>query len=144
MHKKLAAVFILFFIIACVVSVPANCKIPRLQACQKIDSDRPPDDPFPKDYQIAIKAHLRETLNDPYSIRDLKISVPEPTKIPLDDSTKGYAYFWASCISYNAKNLYGAYTGIQRYTLVFAKTKQGYTTILDQFRYCDAGIVPMN
>jgi hypothetical protein len=112
MHKKLAAVFILFFIIACVVSVPANCKIPRLQACQKIDSDRPPDDPFPKDYQIAIKAHLRETLNDPYSIRDLKISVPEPTKIPLDDSTKGYAYFWASCISYNAKNLYGAYTGI--------------------------------
>src|SRR5271168_3993370 len=66
MHKKLAAAFILFFMIVCVISVPANCKIPSLQACQKIDSDRPPDDPFPKDYQIAVKAHLRETLNDPY------------------------------------------------------------------------------
>jgi hypothetical protein len=74
------------------------------------------DDPgaYPGDYERVINAYLHYNLKDPYSIRDL--SIDKPTK--ADTWTELYPFVlhaWRSCVTYNAKNSYGAYVGIKTY-----------------------------
>jgi hypothetical protein len=65
----------------------------------------------PSDYRQQVAASLRSSLKDPYSVRDARISLPTRTFAGL---------IWggtipAVCLRYNAKNSFGAYTGIKTY-----------------------------
>jgi hypothetical protein len=85
---------------------------------------RPPmpagyDDPGPAPQNVvpSVVAKLRQTLKDPYSLRDLRICAPNA----------GRAYYglewkrarWSSMIALNSKNSYGGYTGVSVFSVSF-------------------------
>ncbi len=69
---------------------------------------------IPSNYRAQIAAHLKKTLKDPYSVRDAEIS--EPTTIFVGLVNGGSAP--GACIRLNSKNSFGAYTGLQTFTVV--------------------------
>jgi hypothetical protein len=62
-------------------------------------------------YEETIKSYLNNTLKDPYSIRDLSISRPHLSACSI--GVYGNFNAWVVHVSYNAKNSYGAYVGLQ-------------------------------
>jgi len=74
----------------------------------------------PSNVRSLIKNHLNNTLFDPYSVRDLKISSPKTIVLKKDVSglSKGQRVTFVS-VSYNAKNRLGAYTGKKNYSYIF-------------------------
>lgn len=67
--------------------------------------------PFPTNYEQAVETYVKENFFDPYSMRDVSLSVPQ----------QGHLYFqqgWISCLEANAKNRFGAYTGLKRTALL--------------------------
>jgi hypothetical protein len=69
----------------------------------------------PADHAEVIRAYLRETLKDPYSVRSAEISGPAPVFVGLvyGGTRQGI------CVRYNAKNSFGAYVGIEEEGYVF-------------------------
>lgn len=65
--------------------------------------------PVPDSYRDIVSSMLRSSLKDPYSVRDAQISAPSP----LVGGAQGV------CVRFNAKNSYGAYTGIDTKAFVF-------------------------
>lgn len=65
--------------------------------------------PMPKNYRQIVAKNLRETLFDPYSVRDAQISEPRVHRAVVGP-------LWNVCFRGNAKNRYGAYTGL-KYTI---------------------------
>lgn len=72
--------------------------------------------PFPDNYEVLIASYLKESLKDPYSVRDLSITQPIVTNIWVGVQRGGNVKGWASCVSYNAKNSFGAYVGLEHDT----------------------------
>jgi hypothetical protein len=72
--------------------------------------------PYPNNYEEIIKKYLHDTLKDPYSIQKLKISKPVEKTVFAGALAEGTIPAYASCVSYNAKNSYGGYIGVQSYT----------------------------
>jgi len=74
----------------------------------------------PSNVRRLIETHLNNTLFDPYSVRDLKISSPKTRVLTKDASglSKGQRITFVS-VSYNAKNRLGGYTGKKNYSYVF-------------------------
>ena len=74
----------------------------------------------PADYESVVNAYLHTVLFDPYSIQELKITAPEQVRTPLhlDDGTSA-AGGWMSCVSYNAKNRMGGYTGLKHHIIAY-------------------------
>lgn len=68
----------------------------------------------------AIVQHVRESLKDPYSIRDAEISNSWQTEEGLRLYGPSYA---AVCIKMNGKNSYGAYTGKKPFGFVLNQGK---------------------
>jgi hypothetical protein len=64
---------------------------------------------IPPNYRDLVVSELRSSLKDPYSVRDAQIS--QPTGIL---GTQGI------CVRFNAKNSFGAYTGLQTEAFVFS------------------------
>ena len=61
---------------------------------------------YPSNYRDVIKAYMNNTYYDPYSLRDVSISAPEPRNVV------GYKG-WVVCVQANAKNRLGGYTGLE-------------------------------
>jgi starvation-inducible outer membrane lipoprotein len=74
--------------------------------------------PAPANYKEQVKQYIQRTLFDPYSIRGAAITQPFP-------KSYGFSNIWAVCVEMNAKNRYGAYTGLQRMGFYF---QQGQIT----------------
>lgn len=93
-----------------------------LTACAQTSvSGSSPDDPgvLPAAYEDIIKAYLDRTLKDPYSVRDLTISQPVQRSLWLGLVGGGSVQAYVTCVSFNAKNSYGAYVGRRSYTMAF-------------------------
>ena len=63
---------------------------------------------FPPDYETQVWAYLQHVLEQPCSVRDLRISRPIQS-----------LQTWQSCVSLDAKNSAGAYVGLKDYTFDF-------------------------
>jgi len=72
--------------------------------------------PYPSNYEEIVKRYLHDTLKDPQSIQELTMSKPVEKKVFMGALGGGTVPAWATCVSYNAKNSYGGYTGIKSYT----------------------------
>lgn len=75
---------------------------PQLSPAARLAADAPPN------YKALVAARLRETLKDPYSVREAGISAPFLGVEGL---------IWGErtlvCIRMNGKNSFGAYTGLK-------------------------------
>src|ERR1700761_5567679 len=71
--------------------------------------------PPPANYRALIVAKLKTTLKDPYSVRDSQISQPTPMWAGLLRGGTGTGV----CVRLNAKNSYGAYTGLLNHKFIF-------------------------
>jgi len=67
--------------------------------------------PYPANYREIAVRYLRQTLLDPYTVRDAQISKPKMGKLFTDTMGVSEAG-WLVCFRANAKNRMGAYTGI--------------------------------
>ena len=67
----------------------------------------------PTHYEAIIKNHLQGALKDPNSLIDLSISEPILTSCSI--GIYGPFNGWRVTTSYNAKNSYGGYVGLQTY-----------------------------
>lgn len=70
--------------------------------------------PTPAGAHAAVLAHVRRDLKDPDSIKSFVVAEPRPDCF-YDD--RGWECGWKTCVSFNAKNSYGAYAGAE--TFVF-------------------------
>ena len=85
-----------------------------------LDEEKRLFDNPPEKYEELINAHLKKALFDPYSVQDLTIG--KPVKITLKKPLFGLKpgqIIWACDVTYNAKNRYGAYTGIKKHIYFF-------------------------
>lgn len=98
---------------ACAVAILA------LSACGGVSGDKTDPGPFPGDYSAMVRMHLQRVLKDPYSVQDLSISKPVRASVWTGLVRSGSVETWASCVSYNAKNSFGAYVGLRSYTYHF-------------------------
>jgi len=100
-----------------------------LTACQpsasKVVANTPPatEDagPKPKDANSSIKGYLHSVLRDPDSLRDFSATEPRVGAyfVPVLQGGPKNVPAWYSCFSYNAKNGFGGYVGVQRYVAFF-------------------------
>lgn len=70
----------------------------------------------PSNARAAALGYARQSFFDPYSVRDASISQPLQVRYGL----MGQQMVWAVCISANARNRMGGYTGIQETVVAFA------------------------
>lgn len=63
--------------------------------------------PYPSNYKELLRANIRQSFFDPYSMRDVAVSPPQTGHLLF---TVG----WVVCLQANAKNRMGGYTGLQR------------------------------
>lgn len=63
--------------------------------------------PFPENYKDIVAHRIKETFYDPYSMRDVSISLPQSGHML-------YRQGWIVCLESNAKNRMGGYVGLQR------------------------------
>lgn len=85
-----------------------------LTACQSVPPPATATAHIPGDYRRAAAAAIRNYLKDPYSVRDAMIS--EPTMLSglmIGGNKPGV------CVTLNAKNGFGAYVGMQNFTIPF-------------------------
>lgn len=90
-----------------------------LAACGGVSGNKADPGPFPENYEQQVKAHLRQSLKDPYSIQSLSIARPIRLSLWTGLVYSGSVETWASCTSYNAKNSFGAYVGLSNFTYYF-------------------------
>lgn len=74
--------------------------------------------------RIVILEDLQRNLRDPYSLRDFSIT-SGPDLVTGTTAGNNFEQAWLVCVEYNARNAYGAYTGIQTrpYPLRFSGSK---------------------
>lgn len=84
-----------------------------LAACAGATANVPPA--MPKDYRLLIAAKLRETLKDPWSVRNPQIAEPTPMWVGLVHGGSVPVI----CVKLFAKNSFGAYEGAQTYGFTF-------------------------
>ena len=76
-----------------------------------------------------ILPKLKRTARDPYSIRDFSLCLPRGLKLK-----NGRPDYWTLFFSFNAKNAFGGYAGIETWFAVFRKGRLSgelYRTQLD-------------
>lgn len=71
--------------------------------------------PYPTNYEQIVKDYLHENLKDPYSVRDLAITAPVQASAWTGLLYSGELFAWKTCVTYNAKNSFGAYIGLNSY-----------------------------
>lgn len=69
----------------------------------------------PSNYRDLVSSAMRSSLKDPYSVRDAQIS--EPTQMWVGLFNGGTMP--TVCVRLNAKNSFGAYTGVQTQVFMF-------------------------
>ena len=89
-----------------VVSLAALAAALLLGGCA-VKPDHAQIGPYPAEYRDLVKGHIDRTFFDPYTMRNVSISYP----------SQGHLFFrqgWLVCVEANAKNRFGAYTGLKR------------------------------
>lgn len=71
----------------------------------------PDPGPYPEKYRALVEQWLQETLFDPYSVRDLEVTVPVEGTLWQGLLLGGHLPVWTVCATFNAKNRFGGYTG---------------------------------
>jgi len=66
---------------------------------------------YPANYETLIKIHLSQTLKDPDSVRYGAFSLPRQEHVIENFMAQQAIYGYSVCVSVNAKNSYGGYTG---------------------------------
>lgn len=82
----------------------------------------PPDAPLrpaPANHRASVDAWLQTALKDPESVRDLEVS-----ELRQGGEWTGYAFEGMvprhyACVTFNAKNSFGGYSGLSTYALFF-------------------------
>lgn len=72
--------------------------------------------PTPPQALEVTHKHLRRYLNDYDSMKDFSV-VRGPEAMSARNLAGNYEEAWLLCVEYNAKNLYGAYTGIKEHPI---------------------------
>jgi hypothetical protein len=98
-----------------------------LSACQSVPPATTGPVTIPGPYRAAAAIAVRNYLKDPYSVRDARISEPTMLSGLMIGGTKP-----GVCVTLNAKNGFGAYVGVQSFTIPF----QGATPIAVFEGYC--------
>lgn len=70
---------------------------------------------YPNDYELLIKRYFSKNLKDPESARYSDFSKPIKRHFIRDENAKDVVYGYSVCVSVNAKNSYGGYTGVHDY-----------------------------
>jgi len=112
--KRLLVFVFVCFLTACSVTPPS-----------KIEMDAADYGQLPNDYQQQIKDWWSNRLKDPYSSK-FTFSTPEKAWFKdgiLAESGGAIRYGWIIPITLNAKNSYGAYTGIESHTMFYSHGK---------------------
>jgi len=71
----------------------------------------PGQKPTLEEADAAVRAHFRDALKDPDSVKDYELKGLAP--FAWSDGRGFYNAGWLACVAYNAKNSYGAYVGRQ-------------------------------
>ncbi len=78
------------------------------------DEANPDYGPSPSNHELLVKEWINSNLRDPYSIQDLQISSPVADRYWGGLLVSGgYVYAHRVCVRINAKNAFGAYTGLR-------------------------------
>lgn len=89
---------------------------------------------YPSNYRALIKAQMKETFYDPYSLRDVSISTP----VQAHDL---FSQGWLVCVQANAKNRMGGYVGLT--TTGYWISRGVITDSFENEELCDrASLVP--
>lgn len=74
---------------------------------------------YPSNYDAIIHTWIKSSFFDPYSIRDLKIGVPQKFWVQDPPLLGGKTHFgYMVAVALNGKNRFGAYAGMQAYQLL--------------------------
>lgn len=70
---------------------------------------------YPDDFEVLIRRYFSKSLKDPESARYSDFSKPIKRHFIRDEKTRDVVYGYSVCVSVNAKNSYGGYTGAHDY-----------------------------
>lgn len=87
--------------------------------CQTTSTEGSGIAPPPPNYRALIVEKVKSTLKDPYSIRSAQISEPAPGFVGLLNGGTQMVV----CTRFNAKNSFGAYTGVETFLFAFSNGK---------------------
>ncbi len=73
----------------------------------------------PAEPEKATRAWMEKTLFDPYSVQSFALSESMKGSVWTGLINKGRVPAWHVCARFNAKNRYGAYTGLKTHVLHF-------------------------
>ncbi|EMO78593.1 hypothetical protein LEP1GSC126_0034 [Leptospira kirschneri str. 200801774] len=124
MKIKLTNLFaLLILVIYNCVTIPTNKEIISANYGPKPDSAL---------IEVATKVHVGKMLLDPQSVQWGEITKPRKVWTPsFSDSKEAHLYGWGVCITYNAKNQFGGYTGFQPVGVLFRNGEIVRSTIND-------------
>ena len=92
---------------------------------------------YPSNYEIIVKSYMEASLKDPFSTQYKLISFPEKYWIGGGLERPG-VYGYRACVTYNAKNSFGAYVGYKT-VLMLIKNNSVVKTIENATNYLGSG-----
>ena len=84
----------------------------------------------PDNWREIARQGAKKALFDPYTARDVEIAAPIPASSVFDGGTLIPHRGWMVCMRANAKNRFGAYTGLKPYGLLIEDNEVG--VVVDQ------------
>lgn len=116
MRRRL--LFVLWALVVCAVLAGPGCTGGPDTTTGSLGGDA---GPAPENYRQIVRDYVRQTFKDPYSIRDAEIATPITNGPVLVPPMGPVAMVWVVCVRANAKNAFGAYTGLQQVAVVIHK-----------------------
>jgi hypothetical protein len=101
----------LVLLLALLTTALAGCARPSAEELASLDYGD-----IPLDYEAIARSYFAATLKDPYSVVYENFSAPHEYWVSMVG--KGVIYGYLTCVTYNAKNSYGAYVGYTRDALI--------------------------
>ena len=78
---------------------------------------------YPKNYQEIIRSSLEKSLKDPDSAKYSDYKEPKKEYYITDPTKREVLYGYAACVSVNAKNSYGGYSGSMPFWFLIKDSK---------------------
>lgn len=98
-----------FFALAIAATILSGCATTKPAEIAALASQ------VPADYKAQIIAYVVETMKDPYSIKSAQISTPTTSFVGLVNGGNAPGV----CVRMNGKNSFGAYIGVETYSVAF-------------------------
>jgi hypothetical protein len=84
---------------------------------------------MPSGYELWVRSHLTSVLKDPDSFKQFVMTNLYKGSLWRRAIGGGTLPVWVTCVTYNAKNSYGGYTGAK--TIAYAFDRTGMFWVLD-------------